>query len=222
MPGIVYPEIDTYLSPLATPRDDLLKEMEDLAAADGIPIVGPLVGAFLYQLTHARGARRIFEMGSAIGYSTIWLARAAGPEAEVFYTDMDEERAERARGFFERAGVADRIQVKVGEALTLFGATGGDFDLIFNDLDKHNYPRVLKKALPRLRRGGLLISDNVLYDGQVARRAAPEDRAMAGGSAPERRAVAAVREYNRRAAATEGCVYSILPLRDGVGVLLKQ
>jgi predicted O-methyltransferase YrrM len=89
-------------------------------------------------------------------------------------------------------------------------------------VDKHEYPRVLRKALPRLRRGGVLISDNVLRNGQVAGRAGPEDRAIAGGSSPERRAVAAVREYNRKAAAAEGCVYSILPLRDGVGVLLKQ
>ena len=210
MPGIVYPEVEAYLSPLATPRDDLLKEMEALAASDGIPIVGPLVGAFLYQLAHARGARRIFEMGSAIGYSTVWLARAAGPEAEVFYTDSDERRAGQARGFFERAGLADRIQIEVGDALTLFTATGGDFDLIFNDVDKHDYPRVLKKALPRLRRGGLLISDNVLWSGQVAGRPGPPDKG-----------IAAIREFNRRAAAAEGCVYTILPLRDGVGVLLK-
>jgi predicted O-methyltransferase YrrM len=208
---IVHPDIESYLAPLATPRDEVLLEMEARSRAEDIPIVGPLVGAFLYQLVYARQARRIFELGSAIGYSTIWLARAAGPEAEIFYTDSDEKRAEEAQAYFERAGVADRIQVKVGDALQMFDATGGDFDLIFNDVDKHDYPRVLEKTLPRLRKGGLLVTDNVLWSGRVIAPAPPGDSQTA-----------AIQEYNRRAAALEGMTYTILPLRDGVGVLLKE
>jgi caffeoyl-CoA O-methyltransferase len=210
VPNILIPEIEAYTAALVPARDDVLAEMEQLAADGNIPIVGPQVGAFLYQLTHLKGARRIFELGSAIGYSTIWLARAAGAGAEVFYTDSDEANAERAREFFERAGVDDRIQVKVGDALEMFDATGGDFDLIFNDVDKHDYPKVLARALPRLRKGGLFITDNVLWSGRVTTPAAPDDAATR-----------AIQEFNQLAAVAEGCLYTIVPIRDGVGVLLK-
>jgi len=209
--GIVYPAIESYLAPLATPRHEVLVEMEARAAAENIPIVGPLVGALLYQLVSLRGARRIFELGSAIGYSTIWLALAAGPDAEIFYTDGDESKAEDAARYFERAGVSDRITIKVGDALDMFDATGGDFDMIFNDVDKHDYPRVLDKALPRVRKGGLLVTDNVLWSGRVAQLTAEDDRETP-----------AIQQYNELAAAMPGCVYSIMPIRDGVGVLLKS
>lgn len=209
--GIVYPEIDSYLAPLATPRHEVLLEMEARAAAENIPIVGPLVGAFLYQLVSLRGARRIFELGSAIGYSTIWLALAAGPDAEIFYTDGDEAKAEDAARYFERAGVSDRITIKVGDALDMFDGTGGDFDMIFNDVDKHDYPRVIDKALPRVRKGGLLVTDNVLWSGRVAHLTSEDDRQTP-----------AIQKYNELAASLPGCVYTVLPLRDGVGVLLKS
>jgi caffeoyl-CoA O-methyltransferase len=211
VPDILLPDVERYLGGLATSRDEVLERMERQADALDIPIVGPLVGAILFQLTHARGARRIFELGSAIGYSTIWLARGAGPEAQVFYTDNDEDKAREARLNFEAAGVADRIQIKVGDALEMFDATGGDFDLIFNDVDKEDYPRVLEKALPRLRRGGLLVTDNVLWSGRVAQGPAPSTDL----------ATRAIQEYNQRAAIAEGCIYSVLPVRDGVGVLLR-
>jgi len=209
--GIVYPEIEGYLAPLATPRHEVLIEMEARATEEKIPIVGPLVGALLYQLVSLRGARRIFELGSAIGYSTIWLALAAGPESEIFYTDADEKKAEEALHYFERAGVADRITVKTGDALEMFEATGGDFDFIFNDINKHEYPRVLDKALPRVRKGGLLVAHNVLWSGRVAQLTSTDDK-----DTP------AIRDFNTLAASSPGCVYSILPLDDGVGVLFKS
>jgi predicted O-methyltransferase YrrM len=208
--NILLPDIAAYLNSFPTERDQVLKDMEAIAERENIPIVGPLVGAILYQLAHAKSARRIFELGSAIGYSTIWLASAGGPDAEVFYTDSSDENAARAADFFQKAGVADRIQFKVGDALSVFDSTGGDFDLVFNDVDKHDYPKVFEKVLPRLRRGGLLITDNVLWSGRVAKPGAPDDASTA-----------AIQEFNRLAAAEEHCVYSILPVRDGVGVLLK-
>lgn len=211
MSGIVYPEIDGYLAPLAPPRHEVLVEMEARAAREKIPIVGPLVGALLYQMVSLRGARRLFELGSAIGYSTIWLALAAGPEAEIFYTDSDEKKAEEALGYFERAGVAERITIKTGDALEMFENTGGDFDFIFNDIAKHEYPRVLEKALPRVRKGGLLVAHNVLWSGRVAQLTSPDDK-----DTP------AIQEFNTLAASSPGCIYSILPLDDGVGILLKS
>lgn len=210
MSGIVHTEIEAYLASLTASRDEVLLEMEARAAKENIPIVGPSVGALLFQMAHARGARRIFELGSAIGYSTIWLALAAGSDGEVFYTDSDEKRAEEALAYFERAGVADRITIKTGDALEMFDGTGGDFDLVFNDVDKHDYPKVFDRVLPRLRKGGLFITDNVLWSGKVTQPAAKDDVQTA-----------AIQEFNRIAHGAPGCVYSILPLRDGVGVLLK-
>ncbi|HEX2713703.1 MAG TPA: O-methyltransferase, partial [Candidatus Acidoferrales bacterium] len=158
--GIVHRAVDRYIYALVPPRDRVLQEMEQYAKRHNVPIIGPAVGRLLALLVKISGAKRIFEMGSAIGYSTIWLARAAGPGAEVYYTDGDPENARRARGYFERAGVRGRIQVLTGDALALLDSVRGKFDLIFNDVDKQQYPSVLRKAVRRLRRGGLFVTDN--------------------------------------------------------------
>jgi predicted O-methyltransferase YrrM len=157
------------------------------------------------------GAKRIFEMGSAIGYSTIWLARAAGPKGKVIYTDGDPEKAQRAKDYFRRAGVAKRIDVRVGNAHDLLQKTSGKFDLIFNDVDKHQYPESLLVALPKLRRGGLFITDNTLWSGRAARPAAPDDLQTRG-----------IQEFNRLVYASKELYPVLIPLRDGVTVCRKQ
>jgi predicted O-methyltransferase YrrM len=157
------------------------------------------------------GAKRIFEMGSAIGYSTIWLARAAGPKARVIYTDGDPEKARRAKDYFRRAGVAKRIEVRVGDALELLKKTPGTFDLIFNDVDKHQYPAAMRVALPKLRRGGLFITDNTLWSGKAARPAAPDDIPTQG-----------IQEFNRLVYASKDLYPVLIPLRDGVTVCRKN
>ena len=119
--------------------------------------------------------------------------------------------AEDARGELNAQREADRITVKTGDALEMFEATGGDFDFIFNDINKHEYPRVLDKALPRVRKGGLLVAHNVLWSGRVAQLTSTDDK-----DTP------AIRDFNTLAASSPGCVYSILPLDDGVGVLFKD
>ena len=121
---ITDPQIEKYILDLLPARDEVLAEMEELAARNRIPIVGPAVANFLSLLVKISGAKRIFELGSAIGYSTIWLARAAGPDAEIHYSDGSAENAQRAKGYFERAGVASRIEVHVGDALTALNNTG--------------------------------------------------------------------------------------------------
>ncbi|MGH9731358.1 MAG: O-methyltransferase, partial [Candidatus Acidiferrales bacterium] len=163
--------IEKYIYDILPARDVVLADMERLARQRDIPIIGPTVGRMIYLLAQISGAKRIFEMGSAIGYSTIWLARAAGPSAEVYYTDGDPSNARRAKEFFERAGVEKRITVMTGDALATLDKTKGKFDLIFIDVDKHQYPAALRKALPRLKSGGLLLTDNTLWSGRVTRRA---------------------------------------------------
>lgn len=208
MSAITNETVEKYIYTLLPPRDEVLAEMERLAARRDIPIVGPAVGRVLYQLVQLIGARKIFEMGSAIGYSTLWLARAAGPGATVYYTDGDAENAEQARALFERAGVADRIRILVGNSLELIQQVSGEFDFIFNDVDKHDYPDVFRLAVPRLRRGGLFVSDNALWFGRVARR-------------PRDRETRAIQEFNRLLYSSPDVFPTILPLRDGLAVCHK-
>ena len=204
-------DVDQYLYDLLPERDAVVSEMEEYAAQHNIPIIGPAVARLLSLFVQVSGATRIFEMGSAIGYSTIWLARAAGPKAKVYYTDGDPAKAKRAQDYFRRAGVAKRIHVQVGDALALVKKTPGKFDFIFNDVDKHQYPDALRAALPKLKRGGLFVTDNTLWSGKAARPALPEDADTHG-----------VQEFNRLVYAAKDLYPVLIPLRDGVTVCRKQ
>ena len=202
---------DNYIYELLPERDAVVAEMEKYAEEHDIPIIGPAVARLLALLVQISGAKRIFEMGSAIGYSTVWLARAAGPKGKVSYTDGDPEKARLAREHFRRAGVAKRTTVQTGDSLELLRKATGKFDLIFNDVDKHQYPEALRVALPKLRRGGLFITDNTLWNGKVARPAALEDADTLG-----------VQEFNRLVASAKDLYTVLLPMRDGVTVCLKK
>ena len=201
--------VEKYFYGLLPARDAVLREMEASARKNEIPIVGPAVGRLLALLVKISGARRIFEMGSAIGYSTIWLARAAGPSSEVFYTDGDPENARRARSYFQRAGVARRIHVFVGDAARTLRRTLGTFDLIYIDIHKHQYPAAFRAALPRLRRAGLLVADNTLWSGRVARPA--RDTQTRG-----------IQQFNRLIYSSRQLFPVIVPLRDGVAICRKR
>lgn len=201
---ITDPQIEKYLHSLLPPRDPVLAEMEQYAQAHQVPIVGPAVGRFLASLVLMTQARRIFELGSAIGYSTLWLARAAGEGAEIHYSDGNAANAERARGYFERAGLQDRINVHVGDALTALAETPGEFDLIFNDVDKDGYPAVLDAAPDRIRKGGLFVTDNTLWHGRVLN--------------PENESDRAVDEFNQRLFNSQRLFATLVPLRDGISV----
>jgi len=208
--GFLQDDVEQYLYELLPKRDAIVGEMERYADEHRVPIIGPAVARLLSLFAQVAGAKRIFEMGSAIGYSTVWLARAAGPKGKVYYTDGDPENAKRASEYFRRASVAKRISVQVGNALELVKKTPGKFDLIFNDIDKHQYPDALRAALPKLKRGGLFITDNTLWSGKAARTAAPDDAATLG-----------VQEFNRLVYASKELYPVLIPLRDGVTVCRK-
>jgi caffeoyl-CoA O-methyltransferase len=209
MPGILEKHVEKYMDSLLPKRDAVLAEMEKYASQRDIPIIGPTCGRLLHLLAQISGAKRIFEMGSAIGYSTIWLARGAGPDAEIYYTDGDPENARRARNNFRRGGVEDRIQLLVGDAVQLIDGLSGAFDLIFIDVDKHQYPNALRKAVPRLRSGGLLLTDNVLWYGRAPRRA-KDTRTRS------------IQQFNRMIYSSSELFPIIIPLRDGVAVCRKS
>ena len=209
--GYIRDDVEEYVYQLLPERDAVVTEIEDYAAQNRVPIIGPAVARMLTLFVQVSGAKRIFEMGSAIGYSAIWLARAAGPKGKVTYTDGDPEKARRAKDYFRRAGVGKRIDVRVGDALELLKKSPGTFDVIFNDIDKRQYPAALRVALPKLRRGGLFITDNTLWSGKAARPAAPDDLDTQG-----------IQEFNRLVYATKQLYPVLLPLRDGVTVCQKN
>jgi caffeoyl-CoA O-methyltransferase len=206
---IVNPAVEKYMDGLLPARDPVLQEMEEQAQRRDIPIVGPAVGRLLYQYARILGAKKIFELGSAIGYSTVWWARAVGDAGNVYYTDGDKKNAAEARGYFEKAGLAERIQVEVGDALELLSEQKQQFDIIFNDVDKEDYPRVLHLVSSRLRKGGLFITDNALWYGRVTE------------SNPEKESTRAVLEFNKRLYAMQEFFTAIVPLRDGLAVAMK-
>lgn len=207
---LVSPDLDRYVLELVPSRDPTLREMERQASLRDIPIVGPAVGTLLSILAASIGARRVFELGSAIGYSTIFFARAVGPGGEVFWTDASEDNAREAAAYLGPAGVADRVTMRVGDAVESLQATAGEFDVIFVDIDKEGYPAALEQAAPRIRPGGLLLADNVLWSGRVAD-ASVRDAATAG-----------IREFNRSLFARRDFESVIVPLRDGVAIARKR
>lgn len=209
MHGITTRPVEDYLYNLLPPRNEVLAEMEDEAAKRNIPIIGPAVARVLYQLALTSGAKNIFEMGSAIGYSTIWWARAVGDGGRVIYTDGDRKNSDEARRYFERAGVANRITVKVGDALELLSEQTQQFDIVFCDIDKEDYPRAFRMAVPRLRQGGLFVADNVLWSGRVAEKN------------PAEASTKAIQEFNRLLYESRDLFPTILPIRDGVAIAVK-
>lgn len=209
MGGITVPEVEDYLYAVLPARDEVLAEMEADATKNDVAIVGPAVARVLYQLAVISGAKKIFEMGSAIGYSTIWWARAVGEGGRVIYTDGDPKRADKARRYFDRAGVTKQITVRVGDALEFLSEEKEQYDIIFNDVDKTDYPRVFRLALPRLKSGGLFITDNVLWSGRLGK---PNPDAQ----------TKAIAEFNKLIYGSAELFTTILPLRDGVSVCIKK
>ncbi len=207
---ITAPAVDDYMFSLLPARDEVLSVMEGEATRRKIPIVGPAVARILQQLAMMIRAKTIFELGSAIGYSTIWWARAVGDGGRVIYTDGDRKNADEAKKYFEKAGVQDRISIKVGDALEFLSEEKGEFDVIFNDVDKEDYPRVLKLALPRLRKGGLLVTDNVLWSGKVTEKN------------PKEASTKAILTFNRALYDQKDLFTTILPIRDGLAVAVKK
>jgi caffeoyl-CoA O-methyltransferase len=209
MQGLLPTEVEEYLYRTLPERDPVFRDMESYAGANDVPIVGPAVGRLLFQLAKMTGAKRIFEMGSAIGYSTLWWALAVGEGGVVFYSDSSRQNGERARDSFRRAGVASRVEIKIGDALEILSERKGEFDIIFNDVDKTQYPQAFKLAAEKIKRGGLYVVDNVLWSGKVARLDAQDADTKA------------IIEHNRLLYERKQFFSSIIPLRDGVGIALK-
>ncbi len=219
---IVSAAIEAYLYENLPAPDAVLLAMEREGKKRGFPIIGPLVGRLCEQLARSIGARQIFEMGSGFGYSTVWFARAVGPEGRVVHTDGSANLSEEARQWLARANMVERVRFRVGDARNLLD--GGPWDIVFIDIDKEGYPDAWRLAAERVRVGGMIITDNTLWSGKVARKAVPaeaESEADGGEDDVPDAATAGVLEYNRLALSDERYLTTILPLRDGVAVSLR-
>ena len=208
MGDIVPGGIEAYVEDHLAARDPALAAVEAQGARDGWPIVGPAEGTLLHVLTRLTHARRALELGTAIGYSTTWIARGLEPGGELVTVEWNADTAKLAAENLRRTGVADRVRILVGDARDILDDLDGPFDLVFNDIDKEGYPIVLPRVADLVRVGGLLVTDNVLWSGEVVKaRADAETRA--------------IRAYNDALAADSRFASVILPLRDGVSVALK-
>jgi predicted O-methyltransferase YrrM len=215
MGQIVPDAIERYLSGLNRLSDPVLDDIARGNAARGLPLVDAEVGALLRVMATSIGAARVLEIGTAIGYSGIWLAGALPPDGMLLTLEMDEERAREARDNFARAGLADRVSVIVGDAKLKLAKVSGPFDLIFQDGDKQLYTPLLDRLVALLRPGGLLVTDNVLWDGEVA----PGFTETPHRDAAVTRAIV---EYNERVASHPQLLTTIVPLRDGVSISVKR
>ena len=211
---IVDPRIEDYLRSLLTRYDEpVLLEMEAEGKERNFPIIGRLVGVTVEVLARSVGARRVFELGSGFGYSAYWFSRAVGPDGDVHATDGDPGNAPKALDYLSRAGLAGPIRWHVGDAVSNLAAVEGEFDVVYNDIDKEGYPDAWRAARERIRVGGLYLCDNVLWSGAVAD---PE-----GDHGRDRKTTAAILEHNRLISQDEGYLSTIVPTRDGVFVALR-
>jgi predicted O-methyltransferase YrrM len=208
---IVDPRINQYMaSRLARFDEPVLLEMEAEAARRQFPVVGRNVGVTLEVLARSIGARRMIELGSGFGYSGYWHSRAVGPAGELHLTDGDPANGTAARDYLSRAGLWDPVTYHVGDAVEALNTLDGEFDLVYDDIDKDGYPGAWRAACERIRVGGLYVCDNVLWSGRV-----PDD-----GEEPDG-VTDAIREHNALIAADERYVSTIVPTRDGVMVAIR-
>lgn len=208
--------LSTYLDGLVPPRPPEMQAMEAYAQKINFNIIGPASGYLCYQVARLCGARRIFEMGSGFGYSTAWFARAVQENGggEVYHVVWDADLSQQARQHlgvlgFGSNGSQVTIQYRVSEAIQALKETEGPFDLIFNDIDKHAYPESLPVIREKLRPGGVLIVDNLLWHGQIFD---PSDRTAN---------TTGIQELTCLMTTDPAWITTLVPIRDGVLVAYK-
>jgi len=214
MRQVVPAPVGRYLEALHGPVDPLLDTVRAEGLVAGLPLVEPDTARLLRSLVIATGAKKILEIGTAIGYSALWMAQALPPGGQLISLEIDQSRAAIARANIERAGLATTMSVIVGDASRFLHKVAGPFDLIFQDGDKTLYEPLLDRLVDHLRPGGVLVTDNVLWDGEVV------DGFITTRQHDEA-STAAIRSYNRRLAADARLLTTFLPTGDGVAVSVK-
>jgi predicted O-methyltransferase YrrM len=204
-------DVNSYMRALLDRHDDpVLLAMEELARQKNFPIINRHVGVTVEILARAIGARKVFELGSGYGYSAFWFARAVGENGEVHCTDGDPQNAKKAQEFLSRANLWGRIRFHVGDALKSFSQIAGEWDVVFDDINKELYPKAWNAARNRIRIGGLYICEDVITSGK---------KRVTDDTRDER--IEAIREHNKIIANDRCYISSILPIGDGVIVALR-
>ena len=204
--SLFHPDLARYLDGHVPPRPPAMMAMEAEAEQTNFPIIGPAAGYFCYLITRLSGARSVFELGSGFGYSTAWFARAVKENGggTVYHTVWDEKLSRRARAHLAALGLSDLVTFRVGEAVAALREADGPFDLVFNDIDKNGYVASLPVIKSRLRRGGVLIVDNLLWSGRIF------DASDSSSS------TAGIREFTVKVTSDPEWIASIVPIRDGL------
>ena len=216
MGQIVPDAVERYLASLNHAGDPVLTDIAHAGARDDLPLVDAEVGVLLRVLALATRATRVLEIGTAIGYSGLWMAGALPDDGMLITMEVDEGRAKIAREHFSRAGLAGRVNVIVGDAQRMLHKVAGPFDLIFQDGDKKQYLPMLDPLVALLRPGGLLVTDNVLWSGDVV----PGFAATPHHRNPDD--AAAITNYNEAIHSHPSLLTSLVPLRDGVAISVKR
>jgi caffeoyl-CoA O-methyltransferase len=214
MPDFVHPAVAGYLSDLTAPEDDVLAAVRRRSREDGVPAISPDSAALLHAAALSAAPRRILEIGTGYGCSAILLARTLTADGLLFTIERDPARAAVARQLIAQAGVADRVNVMVGEAARLVHKVAGPFDVILQDGSKDQYEPLLDRLVALLRPRGILVSDNILWRGDVV--PGFHDEPV---HSPE--SIAAVSSYNRRLAADTRLATVFLPVGDGVAISVR-
>ncbi|HEV2799241.1 MAG TPA: O-methyltransferase [Pyrinomonadaceae bacterium] len=210
--AILQREQALYLDALHPPSVDLLAEMEDYAAANRVPVADREVALFLEITARATGAQRVLEVGMAIGYAVLHLLRGMGADGRVVTIEPSEEMIARASGYFERAGVTERVRIERGYALEVIPKLTEEFDLVYLDALKEEYEGYLDLSLPLLRAGGVVIVDNLLWGGQVAGEIRSPD---------QQKSTEALRRFNQHFVNHKNLRAVVLPVGDGLGYGVK-
>jgi len=210
--AIIQREQAEYLDKLLPASDDLLAEMESYAAEHRVPIADREVALFLEITARAINAKRALECGMAIGYSVIHLLRGMPADGRVITIDPNEQMIKAAEGYLSRAGLRERTQIEKGYALEVIPRINENFDLVFIDAVKEEYRGYLDLALPKLRTGGVVICDNLLWGGQVAGEIRSDD---------QKSSTEALREFNRHFVSHPKLRAQVLPVGDGLGYGVK-
>jgi len=212
MATISYDKVQDYLTSLVPPREPELQAMEEYAAKNDFPIIGPSCGYYCYQLARMIGARSVFELGSGYGYSTAWFAKAVRENGGgvIHHTVWDDKLSKMAQEHLSKLGYGDLVQYHNAEAVETLRKTQGPFDVIFNDIDKHGYPDSLPVTKEKLRSGGILIIDNMIWHGQILD---PNDH---------EKNTEAIRQFTHAITTDPDWVVSLTPTRDGMIVAYKK
>jgi len=212
MSKINYDAVQDYLATLVPPREPELLAMEKHAEKNDFPIIGPACGYYCYQLARMLNAKSVFELGSGYGYSTAWFAKAVKENGGgvVHHTVWDDELSKQANDHLSKLGSADIVKFHNAEAVATLRQTPGPFDIIFNDIDKDGYPDSLSVIKEKLRSGGILIIDNMIWHGQILD---PNDHA---------KTTEAIRKFTQTITTDPDWIVSLTPMRDGMIFAYKK